>query len=752
MCDQSKVSCLSHFLCSQENSLKKRRKKRRKLSSHSDSVQNFDENSKNPDPDTNTSSKSPGMGSQNGQGSKRDVTQGTNDSCDERATDSHSDVSPKSTINGMSKSPEMRYKKVKPTRFVQPQSASTIMKRASNLIKQMDNEDEDDDEEELGESKTLQQQQQQGTMRLKKIRLTPRTDFGSISTSTINASSNNNLQQQKQTSVSETGGMDTSEQSGVPEIPLPLSRERMISLCTINKDELGCYLPDMLADNDTEENSQDQEVELMQIFQAEGKTHQQMNNNNNSFNSNHNLMNSSNGKTHNSSIPVLENYQLQLPNMTTNNNNNNHQMRLQISQQNKISELRNLLEHNLQHQQHHMSGANGPNLCAADTLAMLSQRHSVNDVRHQMHGYSVIQRKLGPNFSSGTHKNTFIPIPTGSDLTKNTSGHRPVDTSPFVSPRATPIAKSKRNHNLPPLQMVNNMPIANPKPIPMIGNHNNTAFTRPTHFKQELPASAPSSPSLCGTFRYYSGQPANTASTIFHPIESRSQSVPLHQQPQDEYSAYSSACNSVNPTPVPSEFHDFDEQQNSLLEMFSSESGVVPNIKMENDLMSSDFLDRDEVSSTIDMQELLPDSSKSNLSSLMSRSVPNTPLPMNYNHINNNTMKDTSLACGNNNNNLHMNGIDSTKYPQSVPTTPVPPGCAFRYTPPASRDYLINGYNNQLEQKLVEKVEQVQALAANSSFMTSNEQNLENSLEYQGTSVTSANDPIIEGDIFNEMT
>lgn len=626
---------------------------------------------------------------------------------------------------------------MKSGRFVQPQTSSTIMKRASNLVKQMDNEDEENDEEELGGSKTLQQQQQQGTMRLKKIRLTPRTDFGSISTTTINASNNNNLQQQQQGNVPETGGTDSGGQSGVSDIPLPLSRERMISLCTINKDELGCYLPDLCGENDTEENSQDQEVELMQIFQAEGKSHQQMCNNNNF---NNNSMNMSNGKNYNSGIPVLENYQLQLPNNTTNNN----QMRHQLSQQNKISELRNLLEHNLQqHQQQIMPTSNGPNLCAADTLAMLSQRHSFNDTRHPMPGYSVIQRKLmGPNFSSGTYKNTFVPIGAGPGLTANSSGHRPVDTSPFVSPRSTPIAKSKRSHNLPPLQMVNNtMQIVNP---------------RPTHFKQELPASAPSSPSLGGTFRYYSGQPANTASTIYHPVESRSQSVPLHQQPQDDaYSAYSSACNSVNPTPVPSEFHDFDEQQNSLLEMFSSESGVVQNIKMENDLMPSDFLDTDEVSSTIDMQDLLPDSSKNNFSSIISRSVPNTPLPCNYNNINNNVLKDTSLSCvnnNNNNNNLHMNGMNSSKYPQSVPTTPVPPGCTFRYTPPATRDYLINGYNNQLEQKMAEKAEQAQSLAANSSFMPSNEQNMENSLDYQASSVSSANDPIIEGDIFNEMT
>lgn len=608
----------------------------------------------------------------------------------------------------------------------------------------MDNEDEDD-EDELEDSKPLQplqqQQPQQGTIRLKKIRLTPRTDFGSISTTatTSNAINNNNLQ-----SVTESGAADTSDQPGVTDIPLPLSRERMISLCTINKDELGCYLPDLCADNDTEENSQDQEVELMQIFQAEGKTNQPMNNNNNNYNNSLNN-NNNNGKIHNSSIPVLENYQLQFPgSMSNNNNNNSNQMRHQMSHQNKISELRNLLEQNLQHQL--MPGPNGPNLCAADTLAMLSQRHSVTDARgNQIHGgYSVIQRKV-PNFPSGTRKNTFVPIPTGPGLATNLGGHRPIDTSPFVSPRATPIAKSKRSHNLPPLQMVN------PKPVPIIGAHN-TAFTRPSHFKQELPASAPSSPSLCGTFRYYSGQPANTASTIYHPVESRSQSVPLHQQPQDDYtSAYNSACNSMNPTPVPSEFHDFDEQQNNLLEMFSSESGVVPNIKMENDLMPSDFLDTDEVSSTIDMHEILPDSSKTNLS-LMSRSVPNTPLPCNYNNNNNNTIKDTNIACANNN--LHMNGINTTKYPQSVPTTPVPPGCAFRFTPPATRDYLINGYNNQLEQTLSDKAEQTQALAANSSFMTSNEQNLESSLDNFPASAgqgTNSSDPIIEGDIFNEM-
>lgn len=688
--------------------MKKRRKKRRKLSSHSDSIQNFDENSKNPEPDTNTSSKSPDT-ELNVAELKREISHGTNESCDERATDNSE---PKS------KSPEMHYNKtkVKTTRFGPPQtssSSSTIIKRASNLVKQMDKMDEDfhdDNDEEI--------KQQQGTMRLKKIRLTPRTDSTNTS---------NNLQQMN---VTESGVPDTGDQA--TEIPLPLSRERMISLCTISKDELGCYLPP--GNDDTEDNSQDQETELMQIFQAEGKTNnQQMINNNNNFNNNC-------GNTQNSSIPVLENYQIQYSNnnnsnITSSSNLNHNQMRHQMSQQNKISELRNMLEQNL------MPGPNDPNLGASGTLALLSQRHTDVTLRHQMQGYAS-HRKVMPNFTSSTRKNTFVPIPTGPGLATQMTGNRPVETSPFVSPRATPIAKTKRNHNLPPLQMLN------PKIVPVIGAHN-TAFTRPTHFKQEgLPASAPSSPSLSGTFRYYSGQPANTASTIYrHPAELRSQSVPLHQQPQDDYtSAYSSACNSVNPTPVPSEFHDFDEQQNNLLEMFSSESGVMPNIKMETtDFVSTDFLDTDEVSSTIDMNELLPDSSKS--LSLISRSVPNTPLPYNNNHFNNNntsssssSMKDTNLTCVNNN--IHING---GKYPQSVPTTPVPAGCAFRYTPPTTRDYLINGYNNQIEQKISEKVEQSQALAANSSFM--NEQNIGN---FQ-TGQVSNSDPIIEGDIFNEI-
>ncbi|XP_063707925.1 uncharacterized protein LOC134836674 [Culicoides brevitarsis] len=648
-----------------ENSMKKRRKKRRKLSSQSE---NFDENSKN-EPENSQGSKSPLI--------KREINE---KSSDERPIKS-------------------------PKKFVQPHASSTIVKRASNLIKQMDNEDEENDD--CGgneENQPLQQQQQQqqtqqGTTGLKKIRLTPRTDFGSISTTNATAPTT--------TSSLESGPND--------EIQMPLSRERMISLCTINKDELGCYLPDLSAtENDAEENSQDQEVELMQIFQAEGKTNSAQMGNNNFCNGNNvmnnNNVNHTNGKSHHSSIPVLENYQLQ-PNSSVSSSQMRHPV--VSSQQKELNELRSVL------QMMPNNNSTAQNVCS-DMLSMMSQLHS-KDTR----SYSIYQRKLmGQNFPSNTHKNTFVPIQQGP---VSNVMHRPHDTSPFVSPRATPIAKTKRNPNLAPLQMVQ-------KNAGIVLGAHNTAFTRPNHFKQELPASAPSSPSLCGTFRYFSGQPANTASTIYHDqSSSRSQSVPLHQlQAQEDYSAYSSACNSVNPTPVPSEFHDFDEQQNTLLEMFSSESGVVPNIKMENDF-AAEFLDTDEVSSTIDMQELLPDSSKM---SLMSRSVPNTPLPCTYNSINNNHI-------GKEQQNL-MNGM--AKYAQSVPTTPVPVGNAFRYTPPATRDYLISGYNNHLgDAKMTEKVDQA-PLSANSSFLGTTEQN---SLDYRPSSV--ANDPIIESDIFNEM-
>uniref|UniRef100_A0A336LZ03 CSON011102 protein n=1 Tax=Culicoides sonorensis TaxID=179676 RepID=A0A336LZ03_CULSO len=735
-----------------DNSLKKRRKKRRKLSSHSDNLQNTEENSNNkPDTDSPKSPDTIDTGSQNTQESnsgetklRETSTQGTNKSnehCDEQTTDKH--VNRPKSADMIASSNNKKAKPINNTRFVQPQTSKTISKRASNLIKQMDNMNEDDADAEVSELGDNKIQQEQGTMRLKKIRLTPRTDFGN----------NNNSQHQ----INESGGMQT-EQPVVTDIPLPLSRERMISLCTINKDELGCYLPDLDVDNEAEDNSQDQEVELMQIFQAEGKTNnhqQQLNHNINNFNNNNNNNNINNyEKIHNSSIPVLENYQLQLHNNSANSNNfqnnnntdNHNQIRNQDLHQNKISELRHMLAQNLQtqQQQHIISNSNGSNNSAASTLAMLSQRHieddgnvlNHNNNSNNFQGYNYSRKTILPN---NQRKNTFVPISSGPGLANPNFNNRQIETSPFVSPRATPLAKTKRNPNLPPLQIINHL--SNPKTIPIIGA-SNTAFTRPNQFKQELPASAPSSPSLNGTYRYYSGQPANTASTIYHP-ESRSQSVPLHQQPIDEYPGYSSTCNSMNPTPVPSEYHDFEDQQSHLLEMFSSESGVVPNIKMEaNELMSTDFLDSDEVTN-IDMNDILPDNNKIN--SLISRSVPSTPLPSLHanNFSNSKNMKNQTLL----NNNIHSNGINASKYPQSVPSTPIP-GCAFRYTPPA-RDYLINGYNNQLDKN-------EQALVASSSFMNSgNEPNMENALDNFSTNscqVTNSSDSLIESDIFNEMT
>lgn len=696
--------------------MKKRRKKRRKLPSASESTQDrVEEHSIKAEPST-PNSKSPvtDSGSQTSLNLSKHENynkddHGTNlSTCDKPSTtkpdlnDDQNNEELEHETNHGNKTPEILCKKVKASRFAQPQT-TTLLKRASNMKETMNNNNlinsgnnnksSNNDNMSIGYN-TLHDEDEtrQETMRLKKIRLAHRTEPSTVFS--FHQSINNNHSTNFDTNTTTDADQDTVTTVG----DLALPRERVISLCKIDKNELDGYLPTGCENDEGEDNSQEQDSELLQIFQAEGKTQ----------------------ADNRSSIPVLENYQLY---------SQNQSMQMRNSEQSKISALRNLLEQNLQNTQMLQSGGVQPEhtsgMGASSTLAFLSQRHNMHDLQQRSRNYpmnetnirKIVPHNIPPN--PQTRKNFgFVPIHAGIQ-----NPHNPVETSPFVSPRATPTAKYKRNHNIAPLQMTGNQ-------ISSIGAQN-TAFTRPIHFKQELPASAPSSPSLVGTFRYYSGQPANTASTIYT-AENRSQSVPLHQQPQDDYSAYSSACNSVNPTPVPSEFRDFDDQSN-LLEMFSSESGAVPNIKMETtDLMSTDFLENDDVTSSID--------------TVVSRSVPSTPLSCEVNNF-----RNSQKMC---------NRSNQEKCAQSVPTTPVNhSGTAFCYTPPGNRDFLINGYN--MDQKLIDESNNAfeeqapntrfsTTTTATSSFMNSNEPVMTD-FDTNSNQVSN-NDSMIEADIFNEMT
>mgnify|MGYP007092095550 CR=1 FL=1 len=132
---------------------------------------------------------------------------------------------------------------------------------------------------------------------------------------------------------------------------------------------------------------------------------------------------------------------------------------------------------------------------------------------------------------------------------------------------------------------------------------------------------------------------------------------------------YSSACSSMAPTPVPSDYQEFSDS--NILDIFNSEQVTASStIKMEASDDVIDLLDNEI------MNQNSGDNQSIRQNFANSRSVPNTPLPyVNYNNIN------SFCPVG-----------------KSVPTTPIGTngGNPFRYSPELqrTRDFLINGFNN----------------------------------------------------------
>lgn len=235
-------------------------------------------------------------------------------------------------------------------------------------------------------------------------------------------------------------------------------------------------------------------------------------------------------------------------------------------------------------------------------------------------------------------------------------------------------------------------------------------------FKQEFPVSAPTSPSIGQSYRYYPhALNPNQPNLVFpQELNNRSRSVPV---PQYDQPYPDSAMNSMNPTPVPSEVNDFGADQ-EILDMFG-----VTQVKSE---LISDYYNENE------------DNFEMRQNSIVSRSVPSTPLPFHTNRINN-------LKYHMNNNNNNNNSY------KSVPTTPVNGPTQFRYTPPASRDYLINGYaidkcGSETGVSMVNRGDKGQP---SDQFQSTNYlQPEQNAVDYRQES----GDSMIESDIFNDMS
>lgn len=550
-----------------------------------------------------------------------------------------------------------------------------------------------------------------------------------------------------------------------------IPRERVISICSLDKDALDGYLNEG-------DNSQEQEAELLQYFQhpsSEGND----------------MPTKGTVTTAQSTLPMMDNYQMY-------NNNSMGPPRQVTKKEEQIIELRQYLQQNLQQQpgqavqQPHTQadissmgmvnkkdapamslmqpmtpqrGAWSQNsgypsdTSASATLAMMSSSYSnsaigvanrrgpvsnagakrklsvhINQPQQQVvqqqkqlpmggnnHHQSVhphqtqhlpLQRSLSSSAAAQQSPNSrrknfsFVPISPGPQsprvfsqqhqtnmpigmYTGTTTSQSFDGSSPFVSPRATPAIRKQI-----PKDLATSITSSLQTSDPLIGSLK-TAFSKPNSVRSsEISASAPTSPSMIHhQFHFNSGlastySTANFSSTgpaaiptmgpsqqaqvnmCQQMMESRSQSVPLHcQSPAfNTPTAYSSACNSIAQTPVPSEFADFCDE--SILNILADQ-----NIKLEvNDI--PDLLD-------------LPDPMDMRGHHLLSRSVPSTPLPhAPYSNGGRSGYNNMTI-----NNTINKMNFDISK---SVPTTPIAMGTAghctpFRYSPVQNRDYLLNG-------------------------------------------------------------
>ncbi|XP_055611122.1 putative uncharacterized protein DDB_G0277255 isoform X2 [Uranotaenia lowii] len=513
-----------------------------------------------------------------------------------------------------------------------------------------------------------------------------------------------------------------------------IPRERVISICNMDKNALDGYL------NCDEENSQDQDQELLQYFPDEN----QADGSNNALSMNSSGIESSSG----------------IGNSLEHNENSL-----------KLSQLRSMLEQNMNAggtdkvggQLDSFDGASiGQQMnlqpgSAAASLAMLSQRHQGSSVGTSGEGAasnnsgvrnssvkvessfnSVGKNAVGSSGQSsaplqspnGRRKNyNFVPISAGPQSPrgishKTTQQNSTPNASPFVSPRNTPIHRK----NKPPSNGLT-VNISHQGQLPGYQQ-------RPSFVKNEFPSSAPPSPSLMPNYRFSmnpnnlhcsnnmipSFQPICGPSSQMQPhpnlpgsLESRSSSVPLIPN----YEAFNhSNFTSVSQTPVPSECEDFNDP-NNILDMLtepSSSDNIQQSIKLEETEPNiADILDQD------DMFQKTAISSFNNLS----RSVPSTPLP---HQISFNPLNAQGFATLNASNSKSL-----FELPKSVPSTPsisLNNGNReqlFLYSPETSRDFLING--NSVERSSNGKLNsfyQTQAATGNnpnSSSTTNNNNN-----------------------------
>ncbi|GAB0087974.1 hypothetical protein DMENIID0001_023450 [Sergentomyia squamirostris] len=447
-----------------------------------------------------------------------------------------------------------------------------------------------------------------------------------------------------------------------------LPRERVISICNMDKDALDDYL-------NGGDNSQEPEAELMQYFSGEGDSAAKSGD-----------YESADLGTLQTSIPLLENYQLFSDGKTEASKGG--------ESTNQIHQLRQYLQQNLQgsatkNNIPEVSVGNPLNLypgSASASLAMMSQRlmssseggaggipsrEGGNILRNSVPKKLNIATTNPESISSVPHSpNTrrrnfsFVPISAGphSPHVRTNVPMNCRQSQTFVSPRVTPVTRRSYRGNCSTMATV----------------------------KMEA-ASAPPSPPMwmnksCG---YAMKQPLVSGQMQQIP-ETRSQSVPLHCRSPlfgagMNCSAYTSACSSVAQTPIPPDFSDFT-----------------------NDVGILDYFNGPAPASTLAPGMVAPELSMGDYAGV-SRSVPSTPIPLNGAHPMSATISTGGQPSGG-----YGKMYDMSK---SMPSTPLTGGNLFRYSPEINRDYLINGNSLDASKQSAQFFEQ-QMPAVTSSSMT----------------------------------
>lgn len=456
----------------------------------------------------------------------------------------------------------------------------------------------------------------------------------------------NNIENQQQVQPSVDNSDETTD--------LIIPRERVISICTMDKDALDSYLVEG-------ENSQDQEAELMEYFQTDA-THNA-------------ALNSTTGKKQ--TTPILENYQLY-------NNDMKANRKITFDDNNKqIFELRSYLQQNFDSTKNlskkkALDQLNNQLKYSAAQANVQQQRNSKSKrvVKTALKTQNYTLSNVPQSLNARCQKYSFVPISPGpqSPVQSNTfnfNNNNTIISSPFISPGVTP--KPRHLHNsYTPGHSVDQFEL-------------NGTFSKPFQLKEEISASAPASPQSLKnhSFQFFQDKPpfcrndrfsmAYQNATLTSLCENRSQSVPIDSLFPQKYNHYSS----TSQTPIPPEYIDFGNHEQYLNAISSNQILDTKNLKSLriNPIQS-------ELSSDITMNEMMTDFQQfKHHINPTSRSVPSTPQPFHQKY----QYRDVEISS--------FKPFDISK---SVPTTPITT-CPFRYSPELNRDFLINGNTVDLD-------------------------------------------------------